>query len=55
MLRATIIKIVNLTREIEEEMPTKHRSKRFKPLLNSENLDEESVNDEQKKERRKNR
>jgi hypothetical protein len=54
MFRTTIVKIANSTREIEEEMPTKCKSKQFQPLSGNENLNEESVNDEQKKERRKN-
>jgi hypothetical protein len=54
MLRAMIVKITNSTREIEKEMPTRRRSKRFQPLSDSENLNEELVNDEQKKEIRKN-
>jgi hypothetical protein len=44
-----------LEREIEEEMPTTCRSRRSQPLLDNENLDEKFVDDEQKKERRKNR
>jgi len=54
MFKTTIVKIANSTREIEEEMPTKCKSKQFQPLSGSENLNEESVNDEQKKEKRKN-
>ncbi len=49
MFRTTIVKIANSTREIEEEMPTKCKSKQFQPLSGSENL-----NEEQKKERSKN-
>jgi len=51
MLKATIVEITNSTREIEKEMPTKRRSKRFQPLSDSENLNEELVNDEGKKEK----
>jgi hypothetical protein len=35
-------------------MPTPRWSRQSQPLSNSEDLDEESTNDEQKKERRKN-
>jgi hypothetical protein len=55
MPKVTIVKVANLAREIEEEMPTSCRSRRFQPLSNSEDLDEDFIDDEQKKERRKNR
>jgi hypothetical protein len=51
--KSIIIEVANLTREIEEEMPTPCRSRRSQPLSNSEYLDEELANDEHKKERRK--
>jgi hypothetical protein len=54
MPRTIIVKVANLGREIEEKMPTTRRSKRFQPLLDSEDSDEELVDEEQKKERRKN-
>jgi hypothetical protein len=40
MPRVTIVKVANSVREIEEEMPTTHRSRRFQPLLDNENSDE---------------
>jgi hypothetical protein len=52
---AMIIKIANLAREIEEEMPITHRRKRSQPLPANENSNEESIDDEHKKEIRKNR
>ncbi len=55
MPKATIVKVVNLAREIEEEMPTSRMNKWSQPLLGNDDLDEELVNDEHKKERRKNR
>jgi hypothetical protein len=54
MPRATIVKVMDSTKEIEEEMPTPCRIRRSQPLLNNEDSNEESIDDEQKKERRKN-
>jgi hypothetical protein len=54
MLRALIVKVVNLEKEIEEKKPTIHKSKRSQRLLDSEDWDEKLANEEQKKERRKN-
>ncbi len=53
MPRATIVKVANLAREIEENMPTTCRSRWSQPLSNSEDWSEESANDEQNKERKK--
>jgi hypothetical protein len=53
MPRAMIVEVVNLAREIEKKMPTTHKSRHSQPLLDSENSNEKSANDEQKKERRK--
>jgi hypothetical protein len=36
MLRALIVKVVNLEKEIEEKKPTIHKSKRSQRLLDSE-------------------
>jgi hypothetical protein len=55
MPKVMIIKVVNLAREIEEEMPITHRRKRSQPLPANENSNEESIDDEHKKEIRKNR
>jgi hypothetical protein len=49
-----IVEVGDLAEEIEKEMPTPRKTKRFQPLSNSEDLDEESIDDEQKKERREN-
>jgi hypothetical protein len=54
MPKTMIVEVANLVREIEEEMPTQPRSRQSQPLSDNEDLDEESSNDEQKKERRKN-
>jgi hypothetical protein len=54
MPKATIVKIVNSAREIEKKMPTPRKNKWFQPLLGNDDLDEELVNDEHKKEKRKN-
>jgi hypothetical protein len=54
ILRATIVEVTNSTKEIEEEMPTPHRSRQSQPLLNSDDSHEELVKEEQKKEKRKN-
>jgi hypothetical protein len=51
---AMIVKVANLAKEIEEEMPTPCRSRWSQPLLDNEDSNEESTNDEKKKERRKN-
>jgi hypothetical protein len=51
MPKAIIVEIVNSARKIKEEMPTPCRSRRSQPLLDSEDLDEKSVDDEQKKEK----
>jgi hypothetical protein len=51
---ATIIEIVISTKEIKEKMHTPCRSSWSQPLLDNEDLDEELVDDEQKKERRTN-
>jgi hypothetical protein len=53
MPRATIVEIANLAKEIEVEMHAPCRSKRFQPLSDNEDSDEESTNDEQKKEKEK--
>jgi hypothetical protein len=50
---ATIVEVVNFAKEIEEEMPTPHRSRQSQPLLNSDDSHEELVKEEQKKERKK--
>jgi hypothetical protein len=52
MHMAMIIKVANSTREIEKEMPTTCKNKQSQPLLDNENLDEKSVDDEHKKERK---
>jgi hypothetical protein len=54
MPKATSVEVVNSVREIEEEMPTPHRSKQSQPLSDNKDLNEKLANDEQKKERRKN-
>jgi hypothetical protein len=54
MHTSTIVKISNSRREIEEEMRTPCKSKRSQPLSGTNDLDEESVDDEHKKQRRKN-
>ncbi len=54
MPRSTIVKVANLAKEIEEKMPTPRRNRRSQPLLDSEYLNEELANDEQKKEIKKN-
>jgi hypothetical protein len=54
MTIAMIVEVANSTREIEEEMLTPHKSRQSQPLLDNEDLNEESANDEQKKERKKN-
>jgi len=46
MPRATIVEVANLAREIEEEMPTPHKSKRSQLLSNNKDSDEELTNDE---------
>jgi hypothetical protein len=54
MPRSTIVKVANLAKEIEEKMPTPCRSRRSQTLSDSEYLNEELANDEQKKEIKKN-
>jgi hypothetical protein len=46
MPRAMIVKVANSIREIEKEMPTTCKSRWSQPLLDNENSDEESVDDE---------
>lgn len=55
MPRITIVEVTNSAREIEEEMSTLRKNKRSQPLSDNENLDEESMDHEQKKERKNNR
>jgi hypothetical protein len=46
MPKTMIVEVANLAREIEEEMPTPHKSKRSQLLSENEDLDEELTNDE---------
>ncbi len=46
MLRVTIVEVTNLAIEIEEKMFTTRKSRQFQPLLDNEDLDEESSDDE---------
>jgi hypothetical protein len=52
--KTIIVEVANLVKEIEEEMPTPHKSRRSQLLSDNEDLDEELTNDEYKKEKRKN-
>ncbi len=53
LLIITIIEVVILAKEIKEKMHTPCKSRWSQPLLDSEDSDEELVDDEQKKERKK--
>jgi hypothetical protein len=53
MLRTMIVKVANSTRKFEEEMFTTHRNRQSQPLLDNEDPNEKSIDDDQKKERRK--
>jgi hypothetical protein len=54
MPKATIVKVVSSTREIEKDMHATCKSRWFQSLFHNEYLDEELVDDEQKNEKRKN-
>ncbi len=41
-----IVEVANLAREIEEKMPTPHKSRWSQLLSDNEDLDEELTNDE---------